>query len=186
VAQWQKPKRMRKRALIFDDEELLRFLYREVCERHGYEVLEFSSPVFCPLHAKSQCVCAPGEACTDVIISDLDMPKVRGLDFVEAQIRKGCHCQHILLVSGSCDESTYAQARKLGCKVIEKPFRLQQIEAWLDEVDRSLSPTRVLHDLDAPAAVTKPSPAEEAIAPLAGSPAPLPGAHHKQPGVGRH
>ena len=175
---------MQKRALIFDDEELIRFLYRDVCQKHGYEVFEFSSPAYCPLHARNQCVCAAGEACTDIIISDLDMPKVKGLDFVEAQIRKGCHCQHILLVTGSCDESTYAQARKLGCKVIEKPFRIQQIDAWLDEVDRSLSTTRVLHDIDAPAAVVKSPPAEEATPPLAGAAASQPKAKHKQPGAG--
>jgi DNA-binding response OmpR family regulator len=154
---------MRKRALIFEDEKLLRFLYREVCEKHGYEVVEFSSPAFCPLHAKAQCVCGPGEVCTDLIISDLDMPKVKGLDFVEAQIRKGCHCQNILLVSGSCDKNSFARAGKLGCKVIEKPFRIQQIEAWLDEVDRSLSATRVLHDIDdAPTVIKSPPPQEEA------------------------
>jgi DNA-binding response OmpR family regulator len=153
---------MRKRALIFDDEKLLRFLYREVCEKHGYEVIEYSSPMFCPLHSKAQCVCGPGEVCTDLIITDLDMPKVKGLDFVEAQIRKGCHCEHILLVSGSCDENTFAQARKLGCQVIEKPFRIQQIEAWLNEVDRSLSATRVLHDLEpAPTVIKSPPPAEK-------------------------
>jgi DNA-binding response OmpR family regulator len=175
---------MRKRALIFDDEELIRFLYRDVCHKHGYEVFEFSSPAYCPLHAKNQCVCAAGEACTDVIISDLDMPEVRGLDFVEAQIRKGCHCQHILLVSGSCDESTYAQARTLGCQVIEKPFRIQQIEAWLEEVDRSISATRVLRDIDAPAAVIGSPPAVKATPPLAGSSATLSEANCKPSGAG--
>ncbi len=176
---------MRKRALIFDDEELIRLLYRQACQRHGYEVFEFSSPAYCPLHATNQCVCGPGEACTDVIISDLDMPKVKGLDFVEAQIRKGCHCQHILLVSGSCDESTYAQARKLGCTMIEKPFRIQQIEAWLNEVDRSIPTTRVLHDLDAPAAAVKSPPAEEAVPPHATASAPPSGVNHQQSGAGK-
>jgi DNA-binding response OmpR family regulator len=177
---------MQKRALIFDDEELIRFLYRDVCQKHGYEVFEFSSPAHCPLHARNQCVCAAGEACTDVIISDLDMPKVKGLDFVEAQIRKGCHCQHILLVSGSCDESTYAQARKLGCKVLEKPFRAQQIDAWLDEVDRSLSTTRVLHDLDAPAVVIESPSAEQTVSPLATSSASQSEANPKKPKTGNY
>ena len=137
---------MRARVLIFDDDEMIRQLLRDVCEKRGYEVIAFSDPGICPIHADQQCPCGPGKICADVIFSDLEMPIVKGLDFLESLLGKGCRCHHIALVSSSCDGESFARAARLGCKVIRKPFTRGEVINWLAEVERSLPANRCLLD----------------------------------------
>ncbi len=137
----------RPRVLVFDDDELVRELLGAICERRGYQVVTFANPGICPLNAEHHCPCGPEEVCADVIFSDLEMPQVKGSDFLEALLRKGCHCKHIALVSGSCEGEEVARAARLGLKFIAKPFQVQEIEEWLDEVEHSMGGTPVLHKL---------------------------------------
>ena len=118
----------------------------EVCDRRGYEVFTFPDPGICPLHVEDRCPCESEMTCTDVIISDLDMPNVKGLDFVETLLGKGCLCRHIALMSGAWTDRDVARASDLGCKIFAKPFHISQIIEWLDQVERELSPNRGLYD----------------------------------------
>jgi DNA-binding response OmpR family regulator len=137
---------MRPRALIFDDDPLIRQLLWAVCDRRGYEVVTFPDPGLCPLHTRERCLCDSEASCTDIIISDLDMPCVKGLDFVEALLVKGCHCRHIALMSGAWSDHDIARARELGCKLFTKPFHISEIMEWLAQVERTLAPNRKLQD----------------------------------------
>ncbi|MFH0909403.1 MAG: response regulator [bacterium] len=137
---------MRPRVLIFDDDPLIRQMLWAVCDRRGYEVFTFPDPGLCPLDAKGQCPCESGTSCTDIIISDLEMPCVKGLDFVETLLGNGCHCRHIALMSGAWSDHNVARARELGCKLFAKPFPISEITEWLVQVERALSPDRQLHD----------------------------------------
>ncbi len=135
---------MRPRVLIFDDDELIRSLLWRVFDSRGYEVFTYQDPAACPLHVAKGCACKQKVACTDVLISDLDMPKVNGLDFVESQAAKGCLCKHIALISGGWSNESLLRAGKLGCKVFEKPFSIDQLTAWLDEIEKEIDPDREL------------------------------------------
>ncbi len=135
---------MRPRALIFDDDPLIRKMLWTVFDQRGYEILTFPDPGLCPLHLRSECRCGTGTACTDVIVSDLQMPCLKGLDFVEELRGKGCHCRHIALMSGSWSESDIARAGALSCKLFIKPFRVSEVAAWLTQVEASFDPARYL------------------------------------------
>ena len=81
------------------------------------------------------------------------MPEVRGLEFVQAQLKKGCKCHHIALISGGWSEAEQLQARQLGCQVFSKPIQIAQIQKWsdaiqkwLDAVEEKLDPERELFD----------------------------------------
>jgi DNA-binding response OmpR family regulator len=137
---------MRPRALIFDDDLMIRQMLWTACDRRGYEVFTFPDPAVCPLHVNDGCSCTSEGTCADIIISDLDMPNVKGLDFVEKLLGKGCRCRHIALMSGAWSDSDIARAAELGCKLFAKPFHIGQITAWLEQVERELSPDRRLHD----------------------------------------
>jgi CheY-like chemotaxis protein len=134
------------RILIFDDDPAIRSVLSAACDRRGYEVLAFPDPGLCPLRATSRCLCEPPTICADIIISDLDMPSEKGLDFLEALLGKGCRCRHIALVSGSWSARDIARARSLGCQLFAKPFQISHITEWLDHVEREVSPSRRLHD----------------------------------------
>ena len=142
---------MRLRAVIFDDEASIRESLSYLCDRRGYEVFAFPDPGLCPLHVMDRCPCAPGIACTDIILSDLNMPQVQGLNFVEALVAKGCAVPHIALMSGAWSEADEARAAHLGCQLFRKPFSIAAIDAWLTKVEALVSPGRELSPWDSSA-----------------------------------
>ena len=135
---------MRFRALIFDHDKMARKMLWTVLDRRGYEVIAFPDPAACPLHRIPGCPCPAGQTCADVIISDLEMPGVRGVKFIARQMAKGCRCKHIALTCAKWADADRARARDLGCKLFAKPLHLSDIYRWLDEVERSTDRDRKL------------------------------------------
>jgi CheY-like chemotaxis protein len=105
---------MNYRALIFDDQKEIRQILWSLFDSRGYEVFTFSHPAACPLSEEELCPCPTEQACTDVILSDMNMPIKNGLDFLEDQIKKGCKCKHFALMSGAF-----------------KPLKLKEVMNWL-------------------------------------------------------
>jgi DNA-binding response OmpR family regulator len=124
------------KAMVFDDDALICSLLGTMLRRRGYTVEFFSDPSFCPLMGQKECPHRNGGPCANVIITDIQMLEVNGLDFLEDQLKKGCKCKHIAVISGRWTEESLNRARKLGVRIIAKPFRANDIDAWLDEVAR--------------------------------------------------
>lgn len=59
---------------------------------------------------------------------------------------KGCRQQHFALISGGFSEPDLARASRLGCTLFSKPLDMAEIDAWLDEVERSIQIERALFD----------------------------------------
>jgi DNA-binding response OmpR family regulator len=138
---------MKPRAVIFEEDPLIRQMLKAICLRRGYEVLSFPDPALCPLHTKKNCPCELETPCTDIIFSNLDMSSVKGLDFVEALLGNGCQCQHIALMSNDWTDRDTHRALDLGCKLFTKPLQVRQITRWLEQTERTLRPDRHLHAL---------------------------------------
>jgi len=132
------------RAFVFDDESAIRSLLWSILDHRGYEVFTFPHPGVCPQFGMAACPCPLEKACTDIIISDLNMPVSNGLDFVEEQVKKGCHCRHMALMSGDWKEQDLAAAKNLGFKIFSKPFQLNELINWLDDVEKKIVPRRKL------------------------------------------
>ena len=139
---------MRPRAVVFEDELWIRELLWDVFDQRGYEVFKFPDPGLCPLHAAERCPCPGGTLCADVIISDLRMPNVNGLDFLEALRTKGCQKPRFAMTSGYWTDAEVERARQLGCKVFIKPFQLSEITQWLEEIEPLIVRDRQLLDWD--------------------------------------
>ena len=135
---------MKLRACVFEDDSLIRSLLWTILDNRGYEVFAFPDPAQCPLHLLTECQCPLEDSCTDIIISDLNMLRVRGMDFVEAQLEKGCKCRNVALISGAWSSSDLARAESSGCKVFTKPLELDQIDQWLDEIEKKTDSRRTL------------------------------------------
>jgi DNA-binding response OmpR family regulator len=137
---------MRLRALVFDDDPAIRKLLWMVLDHRGYQVFTFPDPGLCPLYRAHHCTCPTAGACADMIVSDLEMPTVKGLDFVEALRAKGCHCAAIALMSGNWSEEDKQRARIIGCKLFTKPFAMGEFTQWVDETTHGVKPDRELAD----------------------------------------
>lgn len=137
---------MKIRVLLFEDHDLFRSLISSFLRDRGYEVFEFSEAGSCPLYLKGDCPCPLNHSCADIIISDIKMPGITGLDFIENQITQGCKVKHFAVMSFSWTSAQREQARKLGCHILEKPFEREDFDIWLNECEKTINPKRELSD----------------------------------------
>lgn len=136
---------MRRRAVIFDDDDGVRFSLRYLLDGRGYEVFTFPEPAVCPLYAVEKCPCPAETSCADLIISNVNMHAINGIDFLEQLIQKGCRQRHFALISGAFSEGDLARASKAGCVLFSKPLNVAAITAWVEEVEKSIPSERVLY-----------------------------------------
>jgi len=78
------------------------------------------------------------------MITDLNMLKVSGIEFLEQQIQKGCKIPNIAVVSGDWSESNLKHAQRLGCTTIEKTPKMDDLADWLDERGLQMDPSRLI------------------------------------------
>jgi len=137
---------VRRRAVIFDDDPLIRFSLWSFFDNRGYEVFTFPEPDLCPLHVVQQCPCPADTSCADLIISDVNMYAANGIDFIEQLIQKGCRQRHFALISGNFTDAELARGSNLGCRLFGKPLNMEQISAWIEEIEKSIQTERILFD----------------------------------------
>jgi DNA-binding NtrC family response regulator len=92
------------------------------------------------------CPCPTGEACSDFILSDLNMPLKQGIDFLEEQIRKGCQCNNMALMSGDFTENDVSRAKSIELKLLRKPFVITEIFEWIESIEKTIERDRKLTD----------------------------------------
>jgi YesN/AraC family two-component response regulator len=83
-------------------------------------------------------------ACVDIIITDVNMPNVSGLEFIKNQLKKGCKVKNIALMSGTWTDYESEYALRLGCQVFHKPFSLDELNKWLDDCEKKIDTNRDL------------------------------------------
>jgi CheY-like chemotaxis protein len=140
---------MRKpRAIIYDDNALLLSVLKEYLTFRGYEVLAAQDPVVCPL-CDNSAACTVRTPCTDIIITDFNMPKINGIELLKAQFQKGCKVPagSKVLMSGNIDNSRLRSIKELGTVFFEKPFSFELLSDWLDGREQ-------LMDLSQPLGIT--------------------------------
>ena len=120
---------MRRRAVIFDDNDLIRYALWSLFDSRGYEVFTFPEPGLCPLHVVRECPCPGDSSCADLIISDVNMMGANGIDFLEQLTQKGCKQRHFGIMSGGFSAADLARASELGCKLFTKPLDLRALLA---------------------------------------------------------
>jgi len=135
------------RILIFDDDEPIRKVLWRYFDHRGYDVFVFPQARSCPILDLHECPCPRYEVCADLIVSDLNMPFVRGIDFLEHQISKGCKVKNLALMTGELQLPDRERADKLGIRVFLKPFRLADMEKWVAEAEATIPNNRKLSDL---------------------------------------
>jgi DNA-binding response OmpR family regulator len=119
------------RIILFDDDQNITQCLQQVLKRKGYEVFIYHDPSLCPLQHSHNCQCEENEQCADIVITDIDMPNVSGLHFIDDQVGKGCKIQNIAIMSGRWSEQNIKHANALGCKIFEKPFNISNLLEWI-------------------------------------------------------
>jgi two-component system, OmpR family, response regulator len=112
------------RILVIDDDAAIRELLRFVLEGEGYEVIEAADGA----EGLQRYQAAP----TDLVITDLQMPGMDGLELLEA-LRRVVPTPALMAISGDRDALT--QARRLTPHTFAKPLPLEQVLAAVRSLD---------------------------------------------------
>ncbi|NJD56621.1 MAG: response regulator [Nitrospirae bacterium] len=135
----------RPRAMILDDEPTIVTAMRRYFIRRGYEVLCFTDPVVCPLYEGSA-RCDKKHPCADVVLTDLKMPRMTGIELLELQSQRGCKAdmRNKAIMSAYFDEGVLERIRALGCSYFNKPFELSELSDWLGRIEKRIDLSRPL------------------------------------------
>ena len=138
---------MRPRVLIFEDNDILRSALEYILDGQGYEVFTFSNPRLCRIFDSVDHNCPTNHACTDIIISDVNMPSKTGLELIKERRQRGCKVKYRALMSGDWTDADLEYAHELGCQIFHKPFSIKELLKWLGNCVEKIKFERKLSDL---------------------------------------
>src|ERR1051326_3914224 len=120
------------RLFIVDDEPGICRVLSTFFTREGWEVMTFHSPA-------EALKALPGSD-VDVLITDLQMPDMTGVQFLEA-LRKDGHTMPVLMITAHGTIATAVQAMRLGAyDYLTKPFDMEAVKL---AAERALSHGRL-------------------------------------------
>ncbi len=101
---------MRKlRAIIIDDEAFIRSMLKDFFLLRGYEVLSYSDAAMaCPLFDRDGDGCSNERPCSDVLLTDFNMPGLNGVELFQHQQTMGCKLdiRNKAVISGYIDDKS--------------------------------------------------------------------------------
>ena len=106
--------------LIIDDDDLIRVLLRSALEEAGYEVTEAANG--------RQGLELYRHRPTDLVITDIIMPEINGLDMLLALTREFLHAK-VIAISGAGEEKNVLDVAKLlgARQTFQKPFSVPDL-----------------------------------------------------------
>jgi CheY-like chemotaxis protein len=136
----------KRRAIIIDDEAVVLNMLKMFLELRGYEVMACREALRCADSGDQRRMCDNLRPCADVLITDNRMPKMSGVEMLEAQARMGCKLisRNKVVISGYLDEREFKKIGELGCAFLEKPFTPEEMEAWLVGCEERMDLTKPL------------------------------------------
>lgn len=115
------------RIFIVDDEPLLLELAEKILITLNYDIQTFNDP------EKALKAYSEAEAPPDLLITDFAMHQMDGMALIR-QCRKIHPRQKIILVSGTVDESVFAEAGTKPDRFLAKPYKPAQLSGLVQEV----------------------------------------------------
>jgi len=134
------------RILLFEDDRDTRHLFTIFLRGKGFEVHAFDSPVACGLLSADRCKCPGDFACADIIITDMRMTSMNGLELVRHQLEMGCQAppDNKAVLSAGLTPEQEEEFRSLGCKLLHKPVKLDTLLDWVRECEKNIPAGRKL------------------------------------------
>lgn len=121
------------RVLVVDDDPPILNLVGALLRKRGHQVIAVASP-----HEALELLDADGRALPDVLVTDVAMPGLSGLELVNAvRQREGLVDLPVIFLSARVDPLDVESGRALGAVYLTKPFIAN---ALFGAIDRVLEP----------------------------------------------
>lgn len=101
--------------------------------RKGYRVITRQMPEQGPLNMFSPCSCSSVQPCADAIILDFHHLDKMGISMLEKYLSHGCRLRNKTVLASYVNANNKAELKERGYNVLDKPFRLAELQIWLDE-----------------------------------------------------
>ena len=126
------------KAIVVDDDPSALTLMQRILQRRNYEVITYDDPLKSPLYSCKTCPCPMHDfGCPDLIVSDFNMPVMNGVELLECNIKKGCRCRHLALMSGAViPDEALRRAAKYGTRYFMKSSHLPDWDDFYDWLNR--------------------------------------------------
>ncbi len=129
------------RVLIFDDDADIRNLLQAALSSKGHEVTTFNDPTEFPFYDTVACPCSLIESCADILITDIVMPNIEGIEFLKKLKDSGCRPMttgNVAIISGYLTIHYMNELNNLDIHYFRKPFELSDIYEWVDQCQKRL------------------------------------------------
>ena len=129
------------RILVLDDDKDIRKLLETALSSKGHELRTFADPTEFPFLHNDSCPCKPDDSCADVLIADIVMPNMEGIDFVRSLKNEGCwplKLGNVAIISGYLTLHYMNELDAMGINYFRKPFELEDIYKCVEECQSRL------------------------------------------------
>jgi DNA-binding response OmpR family regulator len=128
--------------IVIDDDPVILKVVEKLLDRRGHTVLTYASPLDCPLYEGNPCPFNTNESFPDVIITDYDMPRVNGIEFLQTVCKLGCTCANVAIITAKgVNESEMSRIARLGTRFFLKPIDSGELYAWIDRLIPTAEPS---------------------------------------------
>lgn len=129
---------MKLKILVLDSDASMRDLLRIFLRGFGHDITTFKDPSACPIFhdlLNKNCCCPSETPCADVVIADMELPKISAFEFFRLQRERGCKAldANKAVMSCSVNQAVVSAMENFGCHHITKPFHLIEIKEWVEE-----------------------------------------------------
>ena len=123
-----------KRAIIFDDNELFRFVIARILKSKDFKVKSYPSPCLYFCIQSGVDTCPVTTACTDFLLTDQMMPDMTGLEFLRRTKRMQCKIpdSRKAIISVDWTEETFGEAKQFTSYVFNKFDAKEKISLWIE------------------------------------------------------
>jgi CheY-like chemotaxis protein len=124
-------------------------MLKDFLTRRGYEVLAFNEPCTCPIYEKLAPSCEYVNPCSDITITDFNMPRMNGVELLKKQSQRDCKIdiRNKVIISANIGDENLKVIEKMGCSFMHKPFNLAEFSDWLDECSNRIDLSQPVGDL---------------------------------------
>ena len=137
------------RTIIIDDYVRFTNTFKTWFSQMGYEALTFPDPTACPIYRRETKNCIKKDPCADIIITDLKLPRMNSIEFLQYQSQRGCKIdiRNKAIISGYIDDEKRKAIENLGCSFFKKPLELPLISYWLNKCEKRMDLSKPLESL---------------------------------------